>query len=56
MLGILANDTDNPVPLYHLAFVANWFNTRPDFHPQTPLNIVQNPFYEVTGSLQTSLV
>jgi hypothetical protein len=33
MLGVLANDTDNPVPLNHLAFVANRFHTGSDFHP-----------------------
>jgi hypothetical protein len=36
MLGIFANDADNPVSLDYLAFIANWFNTRPDFHPPAP--------------------
>jgi hypothetical protein len=36
MLGILTNDTDNPVPLDHLAFVANRLYARSDFHPYTP--------------------
>jgi hypothetical protein len=38
MLGILANDANNPVPLDYFAFIANWFNTCPDFHPFLPQN------------------
>ena len=38
MFGILANNADNPIPLDNFAFVANRFNTRPDFHPFPLIN------------------
>ena len=33
MFGILANNADYPISLDNFAFIANWFNTCPDFHP-----------------------
>ena len=43
MLGIDTNDADNPVSLDYLAFVANWFNTCPDFHPLSPSPALKSP-------------
>ena len=32
MLGILANNANNPISFYHLAFIANRLHACPDFH------------------------
>jgi hypothetical protein len=43
MLGILANDTDNAVPLDNLAFVTDRFNARPDFHSRYSFTNLSKP-------------
>jgi hypothetical protein len=36
MLWILANNANNPIPLYNLAFIANGLHAGSDFHSLSP--------------------